>query len=566
MKQCGIHFFISLFLLMYISVPAQVNLQKGLVAYYPFNGNANDESGNNHHPTVVKVKYTKDRFGKANSASEFNGKTNFIRIPNHPDLNFKEGFSISAWVMINDFYEGTCHGNRIIMKGAFDSDYENGNYLLTFDDHPYTNGSNCFTKTPDKKHQSFYGAHTTSISKKYITRGKWYLLTYSYDGFNATLYVDCEVQATGKKRNYNFSNDEDLFFGKMNHAQYPYWFNGLLDEVRIYNRPLSISEIKLLCSKKSDGNIPRLVCTGTNIIPAKFSYTITNCMTAKFRLTKPVAGNFKKIQWAFGDRTGSDKLSPQHTYSKTGKYKVTAITTSTKNCRDTFSTFIEIKDLHTNFVYTEKGEPGKVLFSAGNNKANYSWNFGDGSSAINSSAVSHSFITSGNYSVQLFSKNNNGCTDTVQKEVSIILPEKEIQTTIEAIIAEPVSEPDVTILLEKRSKEIIKGIVTDNDSITVRIYDNGIIDGDSITLVYNNKVILSNQLLQSTPVILKLKIEENKANNELQMYANNQGSIPPNTALMIIYDGEKRHELNVTSTAKSNGTITFTSIKYNTIF
>ena len=125
---------------------SQINLNKGLTAYYPFNGNANDESGNGNNPSVSKVTYTTDRFGKANAACSFNGSSNYIRIPNSASFNFKNGFSMSAWVMVKDFYEGTCHGNRIIMKGY--SDYLDGNYLLTFDDNHGTNGSNCYTDFP----------------------------------------------------------------------------------------------------------------------------------------------------------------------------------------------------------------------------------------------------------------------------------------------------------------------------------------------------------------------------------------------------------------------------------
>lgn len=543
---------------------AQVNLNKGLIAYYPFNGNAKDESGNGHDPIFNNAVLTKDRFGNKQSAYFFNGKSSYIKIKNTALFSPNE-LTIVAIVKPMGFYNGTCYNNSIVDKGSWD--YYPGSYSLRFTAGEYTNGD-CYDGA--FAFQNFVGMNSKNggpTSKElYVKLNNWYCVVYTVSKNYSRLFVNGKLMSTMKMTGSIGKNNENIFIGKKDNSQYPYWFHGIMDEVRIYNRPLSIEEITTLCNKNTNKYESEADCSGSNTVSAKFNYTVSDCMTYNFRLENPNTTNFKKIKWLFGDGSSSTKINPEHIFVKAGKYKVTAITTSIKNCTDTFSIIIDIRELKSDFVFSEKGKPGELFFSARDNKANYSWNFGDGSSTINSSAVSHSFITSGNYSVQLFSKNNNGCTDTVQKEVSIILPEKEIQTTIEAVIAEPVSEPDVTILLEKRSKEIIKGIVTDNDSITVRIYDNGIIDGDSITLVYNNKVILSNQLLQSTPVILKLKIEENKANNELQMYANNQGSIPPNTALMIIYDGEKRHELNVTSTAKSNGTITFTSIKYNTIF
>ena len=59
----------------------------GLVGYWPFNGNANDESGNGNNGTVNGATLTTDRFGSANSAYSFNGNGNHIEIPNSPSLN-----------------------------------------------------------------------------------------------------------------------------------------------------------------------------------------------------------------------------------------------------------------------------------------------------------------------------------------------------------------------------------------------------------------------------------------------------------------------------------------------
>lgn len=218
------------------------------MAYYPFNGNAYDESGNSNDPSIAKVSYTADRFGNSNSACSFNGKNNFIRIPDHPSLNFNSTFTISAWVMVKDFYDGPCHGNRIIMKGYSNTD--SSNYLLTFDDNHYTNGRNCATKRPDEKHEAFYAPFVKPLPGKYVIKDKWYLLTITYDGHEVILYADCEIAGKGEVSNNSFSNDEDLFFGKLDNQQYPYWFNGLLDEVRFYNRVLTKEEITALCNQK----------------------------------------------------------------------------------------------------------------------------------------------------------------------------------------------------------------------------------------------------------------------------------------------------------------------------
>jgi hypothetical protein len=113
------------------------------------------------------------------------------------------------------------------------------------------------------------------------------------------------------------------------------------------------------------------------------------------------------------------------------------------------------------------------------------------------------------------------------------------------------------VVLEKRNNDLVKELTVDHDSISVTLYDNGIIDGDSITLLFNDKIITTHQLLTDKPLTFYIKIAPGNNRNELVMYAENLGSIPPNTALMVIYDGKKRYELNISSTETSNGVVSF---------
>jgi PKD repeat protein len=221
---------------------------------------------------------------------------------------------------------------------------------------------------------------------------------------------------------------------------------------------------------------------------------------------------------------------------------------------------IKLQELSTDFVYAEQGEPGNIQFKAKNNNAAYAWAFGDGNTANSEAVTTNLYNKSGQYMVQLLAENSIGCKDTVKKRVEISLPVSIVEetitpdTTINSIPAYTAPE----IKLEKREKDFVKNIDVENDSISISLYDNGIIDGDSITLVYNNEIILAHQLLSSKPLTLYLKVDPNRSSNELLMYAENLGSIPPNTALMIIKDGNKRHEVNVSSNKTTNGVISFT--------
>lgn len=110
---------------------------------------------------------------------------------------------------------------------------------------------------------------------------------------------------------------------------------------------------------------------------------------------------------------------------------------------------------------------------------------------------------------------------------------------------------------EKRNNTILKTIEVENATIKVDLYDNGEIDGDSISLFYNGKLLLSHKRLSDKPITLNISVDNDKVMNELVMYAENLGSIPPNTALMIVTDGTRRYEVHITSDLEKSGTIRF---------
>ena len=228
---------------------SQVNLNAGLVAYYPFDGNANDASGNGNNPIFNNATLTNDRFGNPNGAYYFNGVNNYIEIPNSASLNPTQ-ISLVAIVKPEGFYYGPCHGNAILNKG--DDNNIQSSYLLRFDDNFYTNGQNCAIANVDSLHQNFYGdygANAVSIPPymPYVVKDTWYCVAYTYDGTTVKFYVD-GILVTSFASNVVYTpNTDDLFFGKLNLALFPYWFNGVIDEIRIYNRALNVQEVNTLC-------------------------------------------------------------------------------------------------------------------------------------------------------------------------------------------------------------------------------------------------------------------------------------------------------------------------------
>jgi hypothetical protein len=108
---------------------------------------------------------------------------------------------------------------------------------------------------------------------------------------------------------------------------------------------------------------------------------------------------------------------------------------------------------------------------------------------------------------------------------------------------------------QERSIDVQQELEVNSDSLQIDFYDNGEVDGDSISVFFNEKLLGANLKLSTQAIHINLKLDSTQEVNALSMFANNLGSIPPNTALMLIYDGVKRYELRLTSNFEKNATI-----------
>ena len=120
--------------------------------------------------------------------------------------------------------------------------------------------------------------------------------------------------------------------------------------------------------------------------------------------------------------------------------------------------------------------------------------------------------------------------------------------------------PDV---LNTRSNELVKTLSLGDPDVTIKIYDNGEIDDDTVSVYLDKKLVLSQKRLSASPLILKLKMDTENPEHEMVMVADNLGRIPPNTSLMIVEAGEKRYDVRITSTEQKNAVIRFIYKKQN---
>jgi hypothetical protein len=125
-------------------------------------------------------------------------------------------------------------------------------------------------------------------------------------------------------------------------------------------------------------------------------------------------------------------------------------------------------------------------------------------------------------------------------------------TTAPTIKSEPAP---VQPQIDKRKTEIQHTIYLDTSLIKLDMYDNGEVDGDIATLILDGNVVISNQLLSTKAASVTINLSTDKTAHLLELYANNLGTIPPNTALVVLTCNRKRYEINLSSNGTQNGTV-----------
>ncbi|RYY91762.1 MAG: hypothetical protein EOO11_22245 [Chitinophagaceae bacterium] len=98
-------------------------------------------------------------------------------------------------------------------------------------------------------------------------------------------------------------------------------------------------------------------------------------------------------------------------------------------------------------------------------------------------------------------------------------------------------------------------LVTDQAVIRVRVFDNGLPDGDTVSILHNNEVVASRILVAVKSFEFTVAVSEGDPLHEITLIAHNVGSIPPNTASIIVEAGDERHRLTASTDLKRNAVI-----------
>lgn len=127
------------------------------------------------------------------------------------------------------------------------------------------------------------------------------------------------------------------------------------------------------------------------------------------------------------------------------------------------------------------------------------------------------------------------------------------------VVPRPVPKPKTSIpvpsILLTRDNPLVKQIETTAGEIKIDLYDNGVVDGDTVSVYHNNELIVSSAPLTQKPISFRIQISADQPLHELIMVAHNLGSIPPNTSLMIVTAGDKRYEAFISSSEQKNAKV-----------
>ena len=297
-------FNLSLLIFLFIAFNAGGQLSNGLIAHWDFNGNANDVSGNNINGTVTGATLVAGYNGIANTAYQFNGNGDQINIPYNSLMNITDSFSICALVKPTAFYSGPCQGNYILTRGtSLGPDF----YNMGIFDQAYDLDCNIYSPN----NEVFFsgdigGAGVWYSGNTIINLNTWYCAVVTYDGDSARLYIDGIKRITlpWNKVYSPSTNGIAIAYYPAGGSQFPYWFTGSIDDIRLYRRALSATEAMQYCdSAKSlviiidttvaiDSVSRNVLCTGSNFnvyYSVNHSFQSGNTFTVQL---SDVAGSF----------------------------------------------------------------------------------------------------------------------------------------------------------------------------------------------------------------------------------------------------------------------------------
>ncbi len=278
----------------------------GLVGWWPFNGNANDESGNGNNGTVNGATLTADRFGGLNNAYNFNGISNYIDVGNPSSLgNNPSNYTQAGWLYLVDFSDA-----YVFMSKRHDNSGNDwGTPVST------VNGTFIFF-ADDAFYQQAPLAETNQLSVN-----QWHHLTFVKNQNTYSIYVNGVLDGSITDNHIMGGTSNNLIFGAQ--LAWPEFFKGKLDDIGIWNRALTQQEISVLYNG----------CSASTITSQPTNQTVNPTTSAQFVVNATSGTSF---QWQTDLGLGFQNLSNAGQYSGTNNDTLVVSNASISNNNQQF--------------------------------------------------------------------------------------------------------------------------------------------------------------------------------------------------------------------------------------
>lgn len=563
------------------------------LAYYTFDNNTSfDHSGNNNHGTIHgNVTPVNGRMNDPCGAFHFDGKTGYIEIPSSNSLaSIEKEFTFMTWYKFDTQYDN--QWLTVLCKGQLTNEtYDNPQYRFQVQQSPFSISNFC---GPQLNPQ--HGFSTISINSEYtkcdlnytdhpFEIGKWNFFAISYDGFKVVAYMNGEKVFEDIYQGSLLQNNSPLFIGKDEPGS-PEYLEGALDDLRIFNdalseteilhffkeyKPITIVEEEIDLPENMYYQLPENSCEVKVTYPLPILKNNCNHLIVTQVAGLPIGTMFPKGTHRIGYEIAGDNDYIQRYYFQVFIRDVTPPILSNMPTDLTFQIDPSqdvIKCTYSEPIVTDNCEiiairrvtgpangdmlkPGlyKVGYEAKDNSNNITYK--EFSIRVNKSPYHFPSPSSPHPAME---QPLPATKDTVflrnTPENKKLQPIKQ-DTADSDQTKQGIDSKDST---GNRLNIIQKIVEVTGDKFKVYLYDNAEIDGDMVTVLLNGDTIVYKQLLSASASEFELQLKNN-FDNKLVFYAENLGSIPPNTGILIFNDGTQRQVIHFKSDFGSNGTI-----------
>lgn len=302
------------------TVSTASSLDSGLIAYYPFNGNANDESGNGNHGTNSGAVLTTDRWGRANKAYSFN--STYITVPNSSSLQSPTtSITIAFWTNISQW------DNNMAGFFAKSNSASLGQYGSIASTTPYI--------------QFDLGGQYVRITRFFATN-TWYFICLQWDGQKARLFLNGTVYDSANFSGTLTPDTNPLILGKHTPGTTRY-LKGKLDDIRIYKRALTASEIQKLYEEMN---------LELTVVPQGFYKPSSQSMQMKDTMRVYIRQAFFPYQILDSSKAVVDSISLRGNFPVLLPYGVYYVSLKHRNSIETWSSSSVYIEEYTQYDFT----------------------------------------------------------------------------------------------------------------------------------------------------------------------------------------------------------------------